>query len=280
MFIIDVGEILDVIFVTLSTSFIFGNCASISAFLWDPVFNVLFNIPEGYTTLCSSPFAAALFSLYLAFIEISCVWINVVNIKPNLCLCNQFYSNFNRFISIFLFCIHEHTIESGQIPLTDFRGSEVREVSPEAARTEVSQEMMGAEISWEVTGTETHAQNKKRPNVTVHTQLKHKRKQSNWTVLDVIFSIVYCRWRLCRTEWTASTSWRVSPRVSSSRWEDSASSSWIRPTNRRPLDSTGSSSCASPSSASSSPSSCAGSSWEWSYREYQSLPVAKEVARR
>ena len=43
--------------------------------------------------------AAALFSLYLAFIENSCVWINVVNIKPNLCLYNKFYSNSNRFIS-------------------------------------------------------------------------------------------------------------------------------------------------------------------------------------
>ena len=72
--------------------------------------------------------------------------------------------------------IHEHTIESGKIPLTDFRGSVVREVSREAARTEVSREMIGAEISREMAGTETDAQTKKKPNVTVHTQLKHKTK--------------------------------------------------------------------------------------------------------
>ena len=37
--------------VTLSTSFIFVNCASISAFISDPVFNVLFYIPEGNSPL-------------------------------------------------------------------------------------------------------------------------------------------------------------------------------------------------------------------------------------
>ena len=59
--------------------------------------------------------------------------------------------------------IHEHTIESGKIPLTDFRGSGVREVSREATRTEAA-------------GTEIDAQTIKKPNVTVHTQLKHKTK--------------------------------------------------------------------------------------------------------
>ena len=48
--------------------------------------------------LAAVSLAAALFSLYLAFIEISCVWINVVDIKPNLCLYNKFYSSSNRFI--------------------------------------------------------------------------------------------------------------------------------------------------------------------------------------
>ena len=42
---------------------------------------------------------AATFSLYLAFIEISCVWINVVDIKPNLCLYNKFSSKSNRLIN-------------------------------------------------------------------------------------------------------------------------------------------------------------------------------------
>ena len=37
--------------VTLSTSFVFINCASISAFISDPVFNVLFYIPEGNSPL-------------------------------------------------------------------------------------------------------------------------------------------------------------------------------------------------------------------------------------
>ena len=63
--------------------------------------------------------------------------------------------------------IHEHTIESGQIPLTDFRGSVVREVSQESRRTEISREVAGTEID---------AQTTKKPNVTVHTQLKHKTK--------------------------------------------------------------------------------------------------------
>ena len=62
--------------------------------------------------------------------------------------------------------IHEHTIESGQIPLTDFRGSVMREVSQEAAGTELSREVAIRE--------ETEA--KKKPNVTVHTQLKQKTK--------------------------------------------------------------------------------------------------------
>ena len=33
--------------VMLSTPFVFVNCASISAFISDPVFNVLFYVPEG-----------------------------------------------------------------------------------------------------------------------------------------------------------------------------------------------------------------------------------------
>ena len=37
--------------VTLSTPFVFINCASISAFISDPVFNVLFYIPEGNSPL-------------------------------------------------------------------------------------------------------------------------------------------------------------------------------------------------------------------------------------
>ena len=37
--------------VTLSTPFVFVNCASISAFISDPVFNVLFYIPEGNSPL-------------------------------------------------------------------------------------------------------------------------------------------------------------------------------------------------------------------------------------
>ena len=37
--------------VTLSTSFVFDNCASISVFISDPVFNVLFYIPEGNSPL-------------------------------------------------------------------------------------------------------------------------------------------------------------------------------------------------------------------------------------
>ena len=37
--------------VTLSRSFVFVNCASISAFISDPVFNVLFYIPERATPL-------------------------------------------------------------------------------------------------------------------------------------------------------------------------------------------------------------------------------------
>ena len=40
----------------------------------------------------ASPYSS-FFSLYLAFIEISCVWINVVNIKPNLCLYTSFPAN-------------------------------------------------------------------------------------------------------------------------------------------------------------------------------------------
>ena len=37
--------------VMLSTPFVFVNCASISAFISDPVFNVLFYIPEGNSPL-------------------------------------------------------------------------------------------------------------------------------------------------------------------------------------------------------------------------------------
>ena len=40
--------------VTLSTSFVFVNCASISAFISDPVFKVLFYIQEGYSPLGST----------------------------------------------------------------------------------------------------------------------------------------------------------------------------------------------------------------------------------
>ena len=39
--------------VTLSTSFIFVYCTSISVFISDPVFKVLFDIPEGYSPLNS-----------------------------------------------------------------------------------------------------------------------------------------------------------------------------------------------------------------------------------
>ena len=45
----------------------------------------------------ASPYSS-FFSLYLAFIVISCVWINVVDIKPNLCLYYKFSSKSNRFI--------------------------------------------------------------------------------------------------------------------------------------------------------------------------------------
>ena len=51
----------------LSTPFVFVNCASISAFISDPVFNVLFYIPEGYSPLDHCLPTAATFSLYLAF---------------------------------------------------------------------------------------------------------------------------------------------------------------------------------------------------------------------
>ena len=61
--------------------------------------------------------------------------------------------------------VHEHTIESGQIPLTDFRGSVMREVSREPG-TEISQNVAIRE--------ENEA--KQKPKVTVHTQLKHKTK--------------------------------------------------------------------------------------------------------
>ena len=87
--------------VTLSTSFISVNCASMSAFISDPVFKVLFYIQEGYSPLGSClSLAAATFSLYLAFIEISCVWLNVVDIKPNLCPYNKSYSSSNRYIMV------------------------------------------------------------------------------------------------------------------------------------------------------------------------------------
>ena len=46
--------------VTLSTPFVFVNCASFSMFISDPVFKVLFYIPEGYSPLSSClPIAAA-----------------------------------------------------------------------------------------------------------------------------------------------------------------------------------------------------------------------------
>ena len=38
-----------IIIVTLSIPFVFVNCASISAFISDPVFSALFYIPENYT---------------------------------------------------------------------------------------------------------------------------------------------------------------------------------------------------------------------------------------
>ena len=44
-------EFTDFYNVTLSTPFVFVNCASISAFISDPVFNVLFYIPEGNSPL-------------------------------------------------------------------------------------------------------------------------------------------------------------------------------------------------------------------------------------
>ena len=40
-----------VLTVALSRSFVFVNCASISAFISDPEFNVLFYIPEGNSPL-------------------------------------------------------------------------------------------------------------------------------------------------------------------------------------------------------------------------------------
>ena len=48
--------------------------------------SLLFYIPEGYSPLSRCLSLQQLFSLYLASIEISCVWINVVDIKPNLCI--------------------------------------------------------------------------------------------------------------------------------------------------------------------------------------------------
>ena len=59
--------------VMLSTPFVFVNCASISAFISDPVFNFLFYIPEGNSLLTTAWPLSPTFSLYLAFIEISCV---------------------------------------------------------------------------------------------------------------------------------------------------------------------------------------------------------------
>ena len=46
--------------------------------------------PEGSTPF---PPLQQLFSLYLAFIECSCVWINVVDIKSNFCLSTSFTAN-------------------------------------------------------------------------------------------------------------------------------------------------------------------------------------------
>ena len=43
-------------------------------------------------SVAASPYSS-FFSPYLAFIEISCVWINVVDIKPNLCLYTSFPAN-------------------------------------------------------------------------------------------------------------------------------------------------------------------------------------------
>ena len=74
-----------VLFVTLPTSFVFVNCASISALFQTQYlrFYILFYIPElaeGYTPL-SSCLPIQLFIQYLAFIKISCVWINVVDTR-------------------------------------------------------------------------------------------------------------------------------------------------------------------------------------------------------
>ena len=66
-----------------------------------PVFNVLLYIPEGLLPSWQLPLPKHFFSLYLAFIEISCVWINAVDIKPYLCLYNKFYSKSNRYIRYF-----------------------------------------------------------------------------------------------------------------------------------------------------------------------------------
>ena len=47
------NELLSELFVALSIPFVFVNCASISAFISDPVFKVLFYIPEGSSPLSS-----------------------------------------------------------------------------------------------------------------------------------------------------------------------------------------------------------------------------------
>ena len=60
---------------------------------------MFFSTNQRVTPLSAAVSLQQLFRLYLAFIEISCVWINVVDIKLNLCLYNKFYSNSNRFIT-------------------------------------------------------------------------------------------------------------------------------------------------------------------------------------
>ena len=63
----------------------------------------------------ASPYSS-FFSVYLAFIEISCVWINIVHIKPNLCLYNKFSSKCNRFINIHV-SIHAFTAETDAVKI-------------------------------------------------------------------------------------------------------------------------------------------------------------------
>ena len=84
--------------------------------------------------------------------------------------------------------IHEHTIESGQVPLTDFRGLLVRTRPTEVQKAKPAPERVEPKRATEVTETpqtvvaeeegevDTQQAKKNKPNVTVRTQLKHKTK--------------------------------------------------------------------------------------------------------